>query len=272
MVNLRELIQSLTGKKPADTISEIQRLQALAADMDREVADSETELAQIAARRQQLLLDDADEALADDEARTGVLRRNIERAGLGRQRIAEELVEAKKAHRAARVTAFRAERDDIVRRLDGAMTAAVAVNDQARAWYDRVEAELGHHAIGSEFGGAIAFPFFAGEFVDAFRRNLSQMAGPRPVEPPAAAAVKQPASPKFASRPGPGGVVRPAAKPRPALPKKPPAGHSRVQVLRAGYESPSGEQLRAGDQVDLPEEVAQAAAQAGAVELCEVEA
>ncbi len=269
MVNLKSLIQALAlgGKKP-DTLSEILRLEELAADMRREIADSEAEIREISARRQELLLDDADDQLAEDEARAGTLRRNVERAELGRQRIGEELVEAKKAHRAARIAVHRADRDDIVRRLTAAMQAAVEVNREAMAWHDRVCSELGHHTINSEFSGAIAYPFLAGDFIEPFKANLAQMAGP-PALAPRAAPKPKPAK-RVVAAPAP--APRPVRPARAALPEQVPSGQVRVTVLRPGYETPSGEQLNTGDMADLPRDIGHAAAEAGAVEFVSQEA
>jgi len=156
-----------------------------------------------------------------------------------------------------------------VHRLIEAMEAAVLANREAEAWHGRVAGELGAHAVNIEFGGSIAYPFFAREFIAPFMAHLEQMNG-------AAASLRR-HSEVSAEKPA---QVEPVTisvpeqrRRRPVrvqLTEAPPKGHRRALVLRAGYENPAtGASLRPGDLVDLPEEVAEIAARNGAIEIKE---
>jgi len=252
------LISKLFGGSKTETVLDVEQL---IADLDREETAARRTLSEVDARYSALLISGDDDKIDADAVVKSRAERSMERAALARKELAGRLDAARLRARQATVTDLKKEQASILRELREAMTAAVAANERAQAFNDKAHALLGQEAA-TAFP-SLAYPLLNRGMLEPWERYVGQLSGPV-TQPATPAAPVSKAIEKVKQK-----VSAPAASSKPKrdpLPAEVPTGHTRVAVLRSGFEDPSGESLAIGDLVDLPSETATVAAQNGAVD------
>jgi hypothetical protein len=267
-------------KKLNGTSADPATLQATLADLDRERTATRAEIEAQQKRRHQALLDDEPDSVIDKierelaRATVRLEKLNVAEAPL-RERIAAAKADAQKRAIGRHFDIIAARYADLRADVLKAEASQVALM-QAR---DAAIAEVGEHAVN------LALPIFAfgallgsGHAQHFVEQNDGTLAAARAARARDGSPKKAPAAPK----PATSRVVLPkraAPAPRPAVTKAAPLGDDlsqpgpgevAVRVLRSGYPDPSGRQCERGRRIVLVRDVAEKAAQAGAIEIIEL--
>ncbi|MES5486557.1 hypothetical protein QMZ05_27680 [Bradyrhizobium sp. INPA03-11B] len=249
------------------------------------VASIAAKIAELEARRPALIREktqleaSARESFDDRKARSAARERRLEIEDDLRDleillpRLRQELANATAVHRAQRVSHYHAEMKRGADALETALRGVISANAAARKLYDNARAELGEEIMRS-----LPIVYFAApvavESVAQWRSVMDEyfvlLPKPSPiVRAEAPAPTKRAvAGSEFNGRVTLNdAVVAPLrAAARPPLREVAKEGDVLVEVLRGGYESPSGVQCFRGDIIAMPEGLANVAVQNAAVE------
>lgn len=187
-----------------------------------------------------------------------------------REAQAQAAARALARHRVAMVDAFQS--------LEQSIVAADAANQAAVQTWEAACRDLGHHVVNLHFPILYFGAPLNAETIAHWKREVG--AALVPVKAPVAVQTVAPRAVIPMSNAG-GSLQRRVfaderAEPAPTKKRDPISetagkGEVQVQVVRAGYESPSGKQCATGDVVAMPVEMATAAVRNGAVNYLEAE-
>lgn len=246
-------------------------LEAKIGELDRDETAARAELQAIDGRRREFLFANDDIALDADQVAAEKARRVIEKAALVRPNLLAALSDARVKARNEAIRKLRREQSEVIVNLRTAMLAAVEANEMAVKFHERIRATLGEQTAAVEFP-PVAYSLLSRQMLEPWQAHIDQFDGSsrsRPVAPDTSSLPSLTApKPKAINldHAAVGGSQRTKRSPRKPLPETTPPGHIRCIVLRNGYQAPDGEGLLTGDQVDLPNSVAETAMKNGAVD------
>jgi hypothetical protein len=274
---ISDLLNFKPGGKRGATVADVEKsLARLAVGREAAQASISTILNQ---RRDALLADASDDAIAKLDAEADGHRLSLERFDLAEPELLAQLQNLRSAARRARWAELQRRRMDADRSYAVALRAAVDAFESLI----RVSDDALNEGYASELGHSFATPprIIDRVLCDAFEAEAERLreavAGIVPVANPAPAIIERP---KVARQQSPlQHKVYLDQQPEVGPPKKREPiretardGEVLVSVMRAGYESPSGKQCLAGDVVAMPIDMAKTAVRNGAVTYAEAEA
>ena len=250
--------------KPAK-LDECAEISAILAQLDADVAAARATLAGIAEKRVAALKADDDKAIDGLDAAKLTAERVIEKASIARPAVFERLEAARAEARRLMIADYKQQLINAYRQIEGAVEAAIAANEAARAMQDEIWVKTGSRWPAIELPEVDFKGRLNREAVVDWKRFCDETLRlvTLPSERKATVAPPKPTPAKTASAP-----AKPtrAPKPKPVLAEMPVDGCRRMVVLKSGYESPEGLALAAGDFVDIPQADAHQAVMSGAVD------
>lgn len=268
LADIRSKLISPKGRRNQDDSAAVAAAETALARLSSERDVAQAAIAAAADKRRALLLrDGTDDAISALEAETDAHHRTLERLDLLEPELLANLSAARGAQRQAILRHLAEEAPGAASRFAAALREA----ERRRLNVAELHAQADAAGVGHELRRVLEpapWPFTNIDFLETYEvtteRRAAEFLRP-PTAPPAPATVT--ARPPVAKAVPPTPPSPVSQKP-PAPPPPPEGGGWReVMILRGGYPDTAGHGRTAGERIWLPPDVAQRAAQNGAVEL-----